>query len=162
MTGAAQSVPGARVAIPATALAGALDKVIKLTQHSGPVALGFLDLALDLHTPQQIVGNIECELAVAWGIDADVLRLSAQGHATSPGGQSHGVKLVTTITPSVSAGVIACQTWQLDRPEHVHRRRGGTRVRPVQIYVRLRRMQQARPIGRIPAIQNGKFTSLQA
>jgi hypothetical protein len=144
---------------------GQLDRVINLSSEGGPVGLGFLDLALELDAPGALLDPLKAAAQVSWVFTATRLavKVAADVSPVGPVGWHQRVRLETVIEPSaLSPGLVSFQARQTDEHMRVKSRKNKIRLRRVPFFLRLRIIEQARPIGSIPQPHNGQWLPFRA
>lgn len=143
--------------------AGKLDRVIRLSSKQGPTLLGFLDLALELDAPGSLLHPVEAAVGVHWTFSANTLVVNAHGDLRSGGTYHQVVRLTASIDPrDTDPGLIASQGVTSTEALAYRTRKDKTRQRRTPIFLRLRRLAVARPIGTIPGPHNGQWLPFQA
>lgn len=155
----------AAVAAMAGAHGGQLDRVVTLSTEGGPVGLGFLDLTLELAGPSNLLEQVKAAAQVSWVFTATglVVRVHADVSPGGPGAWHQRAWLETVIRPdALEPGLVAFVARSSEQYLKVKTRKDRVRLRLVPLVLRLRIMEQARPIGSIPGAHNGQWLPFQA
>lgn len=140
---------------------GHFDRVISMTTESGPVALGFLDLTMELYARDAVLDPIRGAFTARWAVAPVGVTIHIVGDTQVGDSQHVVIPLSATIRPGqLSPGTVNFAEVATPEPVRYRTRRGKIRSRVSSYGVRLRVMEVARPVGTVPHRNGAAFVPL--